>query len=127
MRPGCEPLYDEAEFIIRNVIRYYGGWWTGRPSELKPSPRDAVAREFAAIAGGARALAERAGRLAASGELAHRVPSRRLCARSRPRRCGCARVVAALYEQRAAGESSLMARNLFRAAAAYAREGRPFA
>jgi alkyl sulfatase BDS1-like metallo-beta-lactamase superfamily hydrolase len=36
-------------------------------------------------------------------------------------------IVAALYEQRAAGESSLMARNLFRSAAAYAREGRPFA
>jgi hypothetical protein len=36
-------------------------------------------------------------------------------------------VVAALYEQRAAGESSLMARNLFRSAASYAREGRPFA
>ena len=27
--PWLQPLYDEAEFIIRNVIRYYGGWWTG--------------------------------------------------------------------------------------------------
>ena len=57
--PWLRPLYDEAEFIIRNVIRYYGGWWTGRPSELKPAPRDAVAREVAALAGGARARGTR--------------------------------------------------------------------
>ena len=36
------------------------------------------------------------------------------------------RTVASLYELRAAGETSLMARNLFRSAAAYARAGRPF-
>jgi hypothetical protein len=35
--------------------------------------------------------------------------------------------VAALPGRRAAGESSLMAANLFRSAAAYARAGRPFA
>ena len=35
--------------------------------------------------------------------------------------------VADLYERRAEGESSLMAVNLYRSAAAYAREGRPFA
>jgi hypothetical protein len=36
------------------------------------------------------------------------------------------RAVAALYEQRAAAEPGLMARNLFRSAAAYARAGRAF-
>jgi len=36
------------------------------------------------------------------------------------------RAVAELYETRAAGETSLMARNLFRSAAAYAWEGRPY-
>src|SRR5207253_214083 len=24
--PWLRPIYDEAEFIVRNVIRYYGGW-----------------------------------------------------------------------------------------------------
>lgn len=121
------PLYDEAEFIIRNVIRYYGGWWSGRPSELKPSPREAVAREFAAIAGGARALAERAERIAAAGELRTACHLADSALEADPHDAGVREIVAALYEQRAAGESSLMARNLFRAAAAYAREGRPFA
>src|SRR5439155_3732363 len=40
--PWLQPIYDEAEFIARNVIRFYGGWWTGRPSELKPAERQAV-------------------------------------------------------------------------------------
>jgi hypothetical protein len=35
-------------------------------------------------------------------------------------------IVADIYERRAAGESSLMAVNLFRSAAAYAKEGRAF-
>jgi len=35
--------------------------------------------------------------------------------------------VAAIYERRAEAETSLMAINLFRSAAAYAREGRPYA
>lgn len=35
--------------------------------------------------------------------------------------------VADLYERRAGAESSLMAKTLFRSAAAYARQGRPFA
>jgi glyoxylase-like metal-dependent hydrolase (beta-lactamase superfamily II) len=125
--PWLQPLYDEAEFIIRNVIRYYGGWWTGRPSELKPSPRETVAREIAAIAGGARALAERAKRVATAGDLRSACHLADYALEADPHDAGVREVVAALYEQRATGESSLMARNLFRAAAAYAREGRPFA
>jgi hypothetical protein len=42
--PWLQPVYDEAEFIVRNVIRDYGGWWSGRPSDLKPAPRAEVAR-----------------------------------------------------------------------------------
>jgi len=34
--------------------------------------------------------------------------------------------VAELYERRAAGESGLMSENLYKSAAVYAREGRPF-
>jgi hypothetical protein len=26
--PWLQPVYDEGEFIVRNVIRYFGGWWT---------------------------------------------------------------------------------------------------
>ena len=124
--PWLQPIYDEAEFIVRNVIRYYGGWWSGRPSELKPAPRAAVAGEVARLAGGTVALLARARGVAASDlPLACHLADYAL--EAQPDDPEVRRTVASLYEQRAAGETSLMARNLFRSAAAYARAGRPFA
>jgi alkyl sulfatase BDS1-like metallo-beta-lactamase superfamily hydrolase len=68
-RPYLRPVYDEPEFIVRNVWRLYGGWWDGNPSTLKPAPDRELAAELAALAGGARALADRATALASAGQL----------------------------------------------------------
>ncbi|RIK95947.1 MAG: MBL fold metallo-hydrolase [Proteobacteria bacterium] len=125
--PWLRPLYDEAEFLVRSVIRYFGGWWSGRPSELKPAPRAAVAQEMASLAGGARALAARAEAIAQRGDLALACHVADYALEADPADEVVRDAVVALYERRAEGESSLMARNLFRSAAAYAREGRPFA
>ena len=66
--PYLRPVYDEPEFIVRNVWRLYGGWWDGNPATLKPAPERAVAAELAALAGGARVLADRAAALAELGD-----------------------------------------------------------
>jgi len=59
-RPYLRPVYDEPEFIVRNVWRLYGGWWDGNPATLKPAPERALAAELADLAGGPAALAGRA-------------------------------------------------------------------
>jgi alkyl sulfatase BDS1-like metallo-beta-lactamase superfamily hydrolase len=59
-RPYLRPVYDEPEFIVRNIWRLYGGWWDGNPATLKPAPESALAAEIADLAGGASALADRA-------------------------------------------------------------------
>src|SRR5581483_2895979 len=59
-RPFLRPLYDEPEFVVRNVWRQYGGWWDGDPSILKPSSGPALAAELARLTGGAAVLADRA-------------------------------------------------------------------
>ncbi len=59
-RPYLRPVYDEPEFVVRNIWRQYGGWWDGNPATLKPAPETALALELAEMAGGAGALAERA-------------------------------------------------------------------
>ncbi|HTW01894.1 MAG TPA: alkyl sulfatase dimerization domain-containing protein [Streptosporangiaceae bacterium] len=59
-RPYLRPVYDEPEFVVRNVWRLYGGWWDGNPATLKPAPERALALELAGLAGGAAALADRA-------------------------------------------------------------------
>lgn len=58
--PRLAPLYDQAEFICRNVIRRYSGWWDGYPSHLLPASQDAQAAEIAALAGGVDVLVRRA-------------------------------------------------------------------
>ena len=63
-RPFLQPVYDEPEFIVRNIWRLYGGWWDGNPATLKPANDRRVARELADLVGGAARLVERAEALA---------------------------------------------------------------
>lgn len=67
-RPWLRPLYDDPEFVVRAIWHLNGGWFDGDPAHLKPAQGAALAREVAALAGGAARLAERAKALAAAGE-----------------------------------------------------------
>ncbi len=71
-RPYLRPVYDEPEFVVRNIWRLYGGWWDGNPASLKPAPERALAAELAALCGGAGALAERALALVSEAQQAQR-------------------------------------------------------
>ncbi len=124
--PWLQPVYDEGEFIVRNVIRWYGGWYSGRPSELKPAARPDLAAAVSALAGGAAALLDEARRRASAGDLAVACHLADFALEAAPADPYVGERVAEIYEERAAGEASLMATNLYRSAAAYAREGRPF-
>jgi glyoxylase-like metal-dependent hydrolase (beta-lactamase superfamily II) len=125
--PWLQPVYDDTEFLVRNVIRYYGGWWSGRPSELKPASRAKLAREIASLAGGAEALAERAEKLAASGDFRLASHLADYALEAAPNDTDVQAKAAAVYDKRAESEQSLMAINIFNSAAAYARAGKPFA
>jgi alkyl sulfatase BDS1-like metallo-beta-lactamase superfamily hydrolase len=116
-RPYLRPLYDEPEFIVRNVWRLYGGWWDGDPSHLKPAPREALAREIAGLAGGAAKLAERAQALADVGELALACHLAELAGDAAPDDPGIVKTRGDVYFKRAHTERSIMARGIFSAAA----------
>jgi alkyl sulfatase BDS1-like metallo-beta-lactamase superfamily hydrolase len=116
-RPYLEPTYDEPEFIVRNVWRFYAGWWDGDPTHLKSTPRAAVAAELAALAGGAGRLAERAGELLERGELALACHLAELAMQAAPGDAAIRSVRAAAFQRRAEHERSLMARGIYRAAA----------
>ena len=79
-----------------------------------------------ALGGGVAALVLRAQALAVAGDLRLACHLADYALEAAPADAAVQRAVAELYETRAAGETSLMARNLFRSAAAYAREGRPY-
>jgi glyoxylase-like metal-dependent hydrolase (beta-lactamase superfamily II) len=125
--PWLQPVYDDTEFLVRNVIRFYGGWWSGRPSELKPAPRAKLAAEIATLAGGAKVLAERAEKIAASGDFRLACHLADYALEAAPTDADVQAKVAVIYDKRAASEQSLMTINIFNSAAAYARAGRAFA
>jgi alkyl sulfatase BDS1-like metallo-beta-lactamase superfamily hydrolase len=115
-RPYLRPVYDEPEFVVRNLWRLYGGWWDGNPAHLKPAPDAEVARELAALSGGAARLAERASRLADGGDLRLACHLVELAAQAAPEDAAICRTRAEIYRRRAESESSLMARAIYRAA-----------
>jgi alkyl sulfatase BDS1-like metallo-beta-lactamase superfamily hydrolase len=120
-RPYLQPIYDEPEFIVRNIYRCYGGWYSGLPSDLKPSRFEEQASEIAALAGGPDVLADRALARLAEGNLrlaSHLIDWAFGAAPSDPH------VLAArvkVYETRKDAELSTMARGIFGAAARQAR------
>ncbi|HWF81143.1 MAG TPA: alkyl sulfatase dimerization domain-containing protein [Streptosporangiaceae bacterium] len=116
-RPYLRPVYDEPEFIVRNVWRQYGGWWDGNPSTLKPAPDRELATELAALAGGARALAERATALASAGQLRLAGHLAELAWLAAPQDRAVGQVKHDVYTVLAQGSTSTMASGVFRWAA----------
>ncbi len=49
-KPYLRPVYDEPEFVVRNLWRLYGGWYDGNPARLKP-PTDARHRRRGGLPG----------------------------------------------------------------------------
>jgi len=116
-RPYLQPIYDDPEFIVRNVWRLYGGWWDGNPAHLKPAPETDVAVELAALAGGAGRLAQRGLELADAGDLRLAAHLVELATRAAPDDAAVRDASREVYMRRAAAERSLMARNTFNWAA----------
>lgn len=117
-RPFLQPVYDEPEFIVRNIWRLYGGWHDGNPAHLKPAREVDLAREVAALAGGAKVLADRAVELSQAGEhrlAAHLAEDALLAAPDDPD----VRVAhASVFSAFQAAATSTMAKGVYGAAAA---------
>lgn len=124
--PWLAEVYDDGEFVARSVLRYFGGWWTGRPSELKPAPRTDLASAIADLAGDAETLADRAQTLAEDGEYRLATHLADFALEATPDSETVREQVAAIHEERAGEETDLMSRNIYAAAAEYARQGRPY-
>ena len=123
-RPYLQPVYDEPEFVVRNIWRLYGGWWDGNPATLKPAPEAALATELAALSGGPSVLADRALALvetAPDGDADHalRVAGHlaELAALAAPGDEAVQRVRASVFGARAQHATSTMAKGIFNWAA----------
>jgi len=115
-KPYLQPIYDEPEFVVRNIWRMYGGWYDGNPAHLKPAQDSHLAREIATLSGGALKLAERAQALMNSdARLACHLIE--MAVMTEPLNKILHSIRADIYQQRREKESSLMAKGIFGAAA----------
>jgi alkyl sulfatase BDS1-like metallo-beta-lactamase superfamily hydrolase len=121
-KPYLLPIYDEPEFVVRNVWRLFGGWYDGNPAHLKPAPEVALATELATLAGGAAQLAARAVALADGGDLRLAGHLAELAATAAPDDPVVRSAHADVFERRVAAEASTMAKGIFGWAAARSRE-----
>jgi glyoxylase-like metal-dependent hydrolase (beta-lactamase superfamily II) len=123
-RPYLHAVYDEPEYVVRNIWRLYGGWWDGVPSHLKPAREAELGQEVARLAGGVGRLVARAQELATTGDLAlagHLIDWAVAVAPDD----GAAHAARALiYEARSRDAAALMTRGIFAAAARESAEWR---
>ena len=112
-RPWLQPVYDEPEFVVRNLWRLYGGWYDGNPANLKPATDVAVAVEIAELAGGAARLADRSLALSDAGD--HRLAGHlaEMALLASPDDSGIAAARATVFQRRAKIERSTMAKGVF--------------
>ena len=120
-RPWMRTVYDEPEFVVRNIWRLYGGWWDLDPAYLKPSPKAELAGELVRLGGGAEVFATRAQELVEAGDLKLACHLIELAVAADPTSARLHGVRAEIYEARRAAETSLMSVGIFSAAAAESR------
>jgi alkyl sulfatase BDS1-like metallo-beta-lactamase superfamily hydrolase len=126
-RPYLQPVYDEPDYVVRNIWRLYGGWWDGVASHLKPAADALLASEVARLAGGVERLLARARELAGRGDLTLASHLVDWAVQAAPDDHAAHALRAEIYTARAASSAALMTRGIFTAAAqdSAARAARP--
>jgi glyoxylase-like metal-dependent hydrolase (beta-lactamase superfamily II) len=121
-RPYLRAAYDHPKFIVRNLLRLWGGWWNGNAGDLLPASHEAQAREIAALAGGTAALVARGRALLGAGDSVLAAHLAEWATRSDPADRAAQTLKRDVYDRRLEEELSLMGKGIYRAAANDARE-----
>ena len=116
-KPYLQPVYDDPQFLIRNVWRLYGGWWDGEPDTLLPAPRAAQAREWVALAGGLQPVLDRAAALMAVGDVRLACHLIEFAVLAEPDSRSAHALRREIYTARSKEQRSTMARNILNHAA----------
>lgn len=115
-RPYLHPVYDEPQYIVRNVYRLYGGWYDGNPAELKPAPESQQAAEIVRFAGGLQPLLDRARELMDQGDLRLACHVIEWAVKAFPDDPSAHELRAAIYGARVQQEAATMTKGVFRGA-----------
>jgi len=115
-RPYLRATYDHPKFIVRNLLRLWGGWWNGNAAELLPATPARQAAEVAALAGGVAAIVARGRVLLDAGDATAASHLAEWATRAEPADRDAQAFKRDVYARRLDEAESLMARGIFRAA-----------
>ena len=115
-RPFLRATYDHPKFIVRNLLRLWGGWWDGNAANLLPASWAAQAAEVARLAGGVVALVARGRVLLEGGDAVLASHVAEWATRAAPDDRGAQELKRDVYAARLREAEALMARGIFRAA-----------
>jgi glyoxylase-like metal-dependent hydrolase (beta-lactamase superfamily II) len=114
--PYLRATYDHPKFIVRNLLRLWGGWWNGNAAELLPAAPARQAEEIAGLAGGVAALVKRGRELLGSRDATMSAHLAEWATRAEPANRDALALKRDVYAALLAGSDSLMARGIYRAA-----------
>ncbi len=114
--PYLAARYDHPKFIVRNLLRLWGGWWNGNAADLLPATWQRQAEEIAALAGGVEALVGRGRTHLDAGDTAMAAHLAEWATRAEPGNRSAQELKRDVYGARLREEPSLMAQGIFRAA-----------
>jgi len=114
--PYLRPMYDEPEFVVRNIWRLYGGWWDGNPARLKPPLDRVVGNEIVDMVGDIQLVIDRAVQRSSDGD--HRLACQLIefATAAEPESHAVHHARIEIYRARRAVETSLMAKGIFKGA-----------
>ncbi len=115
-RPFLQANYDHPKFIVRNLLRLWGGWWNGNAADLLPATMERQAKEIAALAGGVAAVVARGRALLESGDAVLAAHLAEWAVRAQPTNRPAQQLKHDVYTRRLAQEPALMAQGIYRAA-----------
>jgi glyoxylase-like metal-dependent hydrolase (beta-lactamase superfamily II) len=116
-RPYLGAFYDHPKFIVRNLLRLWGGWWNGNAADLLPSTWKEQAAEIASLAGGTEKLVARGRQLLAEGNTKLAAHVAEWATRGFPDDRAAQELKRDVYKRRLEEEPSLMGQGIYRAAA----------
>ena len=123
-KPYLKPVYDDPQFLIRNVWRLYGGWYDGEPDNLLPAPRAEQAREWIALSGGLDPVLARVQELREAGNLRLACHLVEYAVIAEPASKEAHALRADVYSARSKLQESSMARNILNHAALASAQGK---
>jgi alkyl sulfatase BDS1-like metallo-beta-lactamase superfamily hydrolase len=115
-RPYLQALYDNPQFIVRNLLRLWGGWWNGNAADLLPAPWEKQAKEIVGMSGGVKTLVQRGRKLLDEGDTVMASHIAEWVTRADQTDRGAQELKRDVYAKRIEETESIMAQGIFRAA-----------